>query len=128
MSRLALLAGVCAFIALSSGTARAQAPGAGGLRAPHLALGGATASSLPNGFPLVTSGRLGISHPPVSQVIVARDALAAMRAASLRHRAPGVALMLVGAAGVVTGLLIDESLVTIAGAGVGLVGLYLYLR
>jgi hypothetical protein len=36
--------------------------------------------------------------------------------------------MLVGAAGVITGLLIDESIITVAGAGVGLVGLYLYLR
>jgi hypothetical protein len=36
--------------------------------------------------------------------------------------------MVVGAAGVVTGLLVDESIVTIAGAGVGLYGLYLYVR
>jgi hypothetical protein len=36
--------------------------------------------------------------------------------------------MIVGAAAVVTGLLIDESLITILGAGTGLVGLYLYLR
>jgi hypothetical protein len=36
--------------------------------------------------------------------------------------------MIVGAAGVITGLLLDESVVTIAGAGAGLVGLYLYVR
>ena len=76
---------------------------------------------------LVGPGRLGISAPSVATA-AARDPLAAVRAASLRHRGPGVALMLVGAAGVITGLLIDESVVTIAGAGVGLVGLYLYLR
>jgi hypothetical protein len=36
--------------------------------------------------------------------------------------------MIVGGAGIVTGLLVDESLVTIAGAAVGGYGLYLYLR
>jgi hypothetical protein len=61
-------------------------------------------------------------------IAAAGDPLAAVRVASLRHRGPGVALMLVGAAGVITGLLIDENVITIAGAGVGLVGLYLYLR
>jgi hypothetical protein len=39
-----------------------------------------------------------------------------------------MALMLVGGAGLVTGLIIDEGIVTVAGAGVGLYGLYLYLR
>jgi hypothetical protein len=39
-----------------------------------------------------------------------------------------VALMLVGAAGLVTGLITDEDLLIIAGAGVGGFGLYLYLR
>jgi hypothetical protein len=39
-----------------------------------------------------------------------------------------VALMIVGAAGIVTGLIADEDIITIAGAGVGGVGLYLYLR
>jgi hypothetical protein len=46
----------------------------------------------------------------------------------LRHRGPGVALMVVGGAGIVTGLLIDEGVVTVAGALAGLYGLYLYLR
>jgi len=36
--------------------------------------------------------------------------------------------MIVGAAGIVTGLLVDEDLVTIAGAAVGGFGLYLYLE
>jgi hypothetical protein len=40
----------------------------------------------------------------------------------------GEILMLVGAAGIVTGLLVDEDLITIAGAGVGCFGLYLYLQ
>lgn len=43
-----------------------------------------------------------------------------------RHE--GLALILVGVAGIVTGLAIDEPVVTIAGAGVGGVGLYFYLR
>ena len=42
-------------------------------------------------------------------------------------RREGAVLMIVGVAGIVTGLLVDESLVTIAGAGVAGVGLYLYL-
>jgi hypothetical protein len=40
----------------------------------------------------------------------------------------GRALMIVGAAGIVTGIIVDESIVTIAGAGVGGYGLFLYLR
>jgi hypothetical protein len=36
--------------------------------------------------------------------------------------------MLVGGAGIITGLLVDESLITIAGAGVAGLGLYFYLR
>lgn len=43
-------------------------------------------------------------------------------------RKEGVALMIVGAAGIVTGLLIHESVVTVLGAVAGGVGLYLYLR
>ncbi len=39
----------------------------------------------------------------------------------------GEILMIVGAAGILTGLLVDEDVVTIAGAGVGGFGLYLYL-
>lgn len=37
-------------------------------------------------------------------------------------------LMLVGGAAVVTGILLDEGVITFVGAGVGLYGLYLYLR
>lgn len=43
-------------------------------------------------------------------------------------RREAVALMIVGGAGIITGLLVDEDIITIAGAGVGGVGLYLYLR
>jgi hypothetical protein len=40
----------------------------------------------------------------------------------------GLALLIVGVAGIVTGLIIDEPVVTVLSAGVGGVGLYLYLR
>jgi hypothetical protein len=44
------------------------------------------------------------------------------------HHSEAVALMIVGAAGLVTGLLVDEDILVIAGAGVAGVGLYMYLR
>lgn len=57
------------------------------------------------------------------------DAAAEMTAAALasggRHQ--GTVLMIVGAAGIITGLIIDEDIVTIAGAGVAGLGFYLYL-
>jgi hypothetical protein len=77
---------------------------------------------------LAGSARLGVSQPALSKAIVASDALTGVQATRLRNRGPGVALMIVGAAGIITGLLIDESVITVAGAGAGLVGLYLYLR
>jgi len=44
------------------------------------------------------------------------------------NRRQGEILMIVGAAGIVTGLVVDEDLITIAGAGVAGFGLYLYLE
>jgi hypothetical protein len=43
-------------------------------------------------------------------------------------RRQGEILMIVGGAVILTGLLVDESLVTIGGVAVGGYGLYLYLR
>ncbi len=43
-------------------------------------------------------------------------------------RREGTVLMIIGAIGIVTGLLVDESAVTILSAGVGGLGLYFYLR
>ena len=74
------------------------------------------------------SARAGLGADSSLPRVVGLDATRRSLAAGLRHRGPGVALMVVGAAGVVTGLLVDESIVTIAGAGVGLYGLYLYVR
>jgi hypothetical protein len=43
-------------------------------------------------------------------------------------RRQGVALMIVGVAGMITGLIIDESTLTLISAVVGGVGLYFYVR
>jgi len=51
-----------------------------------------------------------------------------MTQGSRGNRRQGEILMIVGAAGIVTGLLVDEDIVTIAGAAVGGFGLYLYLQ
>jgi hypothetical protein len=86
----------------------------------------AQAIGTPAGHPaLIGSDRLGVSNPAPA---AAPAPLAAMSSAGLRHRGPGVALMLVGGAGIVTGLLLDEGIITVAGAAVGLYGLYLYIR
>lgn len=45
-----------------------------------------------------------------------------------RRRGEGEVLMIVGAVGIVTGILIEEGLISLIGAGVGLYGLYLHLR
>jgi hypothetical protein len=141
MSRVSMLAGVCALLAFGSGTARAQAPSASSLQPPRPALAGAVATLPENGFSartasaplrldqsLVGSARLGISPAPVSDAVPARYPFATVASSGIRHRGPGVALMVVGAAGIITGLLIRESVVTVVSAGVGLVGLYIYVR
>jgi hypothetical protein len=51
-----------------------------------------------------------------------------MTQGSRGNRRQGEILMIVGAAGLVTGLLVNEDLITIAGAAVGGFGLYLYLQ
>lgn len=119
MSRIPILAGVCALVVLSPSAARAQAY--------QIAPAIHAAPTLP-ARSMVGSDRLGVSQPQVAHAAATTDPLAAFRRVAVRHRGPGVALMIVGAAGVITGLLIDESIITVAGAGAGLIGLYLYLR
>ncbi len=63
--------------------------------------------------------------PAVAAREVAPEALVAVRRAD-RHT--GVTLMVVGLAGVLTGLIVDESAITVAGAIVGGVGLFMYLN
>jgi hypothetical protein len=55
-------------------------------------------------------------------------ALAAHARYSRASRRDGEIFMIVGGALIVTGLLVDEGLVAIAGAAIGGYGLYLYLR
>jgi hypothetical protein len=43
-------------------------------------------------------------------------------------RRQGTVLMIVGGAGILAGLLLNEDIITVAGAGVAGVGLYFYLR
>jgi len=127
MFRMTVVA-VCGLLAAAVSPARAQSPVE---HRPGVALAVAPA---PAPAParldrsLVGSARLGMSQPQPADTAAAREATAAPRRAGLRHRGPGVALMLVGAAGVVTGLLLEESIITVLGAGTGLVGLYLFLR
>lgn len=56
------------------------------------------------------------------------DEATGISALAMRRRGEGEVLMIVGAAGIVTGILIDEGLISFAGAAVGLYGLYLHLR
>ena len=44
-----------------------------------------------------------------------------------RNRRTGILLMIVGGAGLVTGIIVDEPIITIAGAAVAGFGLYMYL-
>jgi len=64
------------------------------------------------------------------QVGVASEQPAPLLSNSSGHgsRHEGTVLMIVGVAGMITGLLVDESLITILGAGAAGVGLYFYLR
>jgi hypothetical protein len=82
------------------------------------------------------------SLQPSAELYAATAALSPVDAPSLEHatgpiasatvregtRKEGVTLMIVGAAGMLTGLLIDESAITILSAGLAGLGLYLYVR
>ena len=92
--------------------ARAQAAGAA-LIAPSPETLALTAQLRP------APRQLAVLAAPVSEPLLQRGR---------GNRRQGEILMIVGAAGIVTGLLVDEDLVTIAGAAVGGFGLYLYLQ
>jgi hypothetical protein len=139
MSRFPLLSAVSLLMVLSSSAASGQAPIAGSLPPARFHRAGAALASpsTPLAFavgvrvvadhPFAGSGQLGVGPTRASNSPAAQEAIADFWISRRRH-APGVALMIVGAAGVITGLLIDESIITLAGAGAGLIGLYLYLR
>lgn len=65
---------------------------------------------------------------PTVSPAVAQPSLVARVETVRGGRRQGEILMIVGGAVILTGLLVDESLVTIGGVAVGGYGLYLYLR
>lgn len=69
---------------------------------------------------------LGVAAPDPEELDPAAPAtLVTVRRADKKT---GTTLMIVGLAGVITGLIVDESAITVLGAVVGGVGLYFYLR
>lgn len=66
--------------------------------------------------------------PPDAASFVTTAAPIATASVQSGTRREGVTLMIVGAAGMITGLLIDESAITILSAGLAGLGLYLYVR
>jgi hypothetical protein len=111
--RLMLVVGL-ALLAFAAGPGRLTAQGA------------AARPIAPNQELLIASAQLGM---PASQPFgLERPAGVLMTQRARGNRRQGEILMIVGVAGLVTGLLIDEDLITIAGAGVGGFGLYLYLQ
>lgn len=133
MSHTSLLTAVCTLMVLGAGTATAQASsGARSSGAPpeQSIVPVAPTPSAPLRFDhsQVGASQLGNAPTAESNVVATRDALAAANRSSRSSRQPGVILMIVGGASLVTGLLIDENVFTILGAAVLLVGLYQYLR
>ena len=111
--RIALIAGLLpvAFAALPS-TSAAQAAGPRPIApSQQVLLASARLRSRPNDL---------FNRAPSAHALVPQQAEGKKR--------QGEILMLVGAAGIITGLLVDEDIVTVAGAGVGGFGLYLYLQ
>ena len=142
MFRFSRIAGPCILVTLTLTAANAQVPSvaAGAIASPEMAplsplrsLNQLRPTRARHNDRLVSrtapeAGRLGLSQPARAEIFAPRDPLDEARLQSLRHRGPGVALMIVGGAGILTGAIIDEGVITVAGAGVGLYGLYLYLR
>jgi hypothetical protein len=75
---------------------------------------------------MIAAAQLRLSAVRPSRLERPSGALMTQRAQGNRRQ--GSILMIVGAAGIVTGLIADENLITIAGAGVGGFGLYQYLQ
>jgi hypothetical protein len=104
---LSVLLGVALLVPIRSAAAQAAVPN----------------SVRPSAEQLVATARLVAPAPapdPASPLTVA-----AYQDGSRRQ---GVALMIVGVAGILTGLIIDEPVITILSAGVGGLGLYFYVR
>jgi hypothetical protein len=111
--RLMLVVGL-AFLAFAAGPGRLTAQAA------------AYRPIAPNQELLIATAQLGLPASPAFGLERPAGVLMTQRARGNRRQ--GEILMIVGVAGIVTGLLADEDLITIAGAGVGGFGLYLYLQ
>lgn len=91
-----------------------------------VAQAGASHSIVPGQEALTAAAQLRLPAAQLSEVERPVGGLIAQQARASKRQ--GEILMIVGAAGIVTGLLTDEELITIAGAVVGGVGLYFYLQ
>lgn len=78
--------------------------------------------------PAEVTARAALRPASTARLAVEQPRLMAGAETARGGRRQGEILMIVGGAGILTGLLVDESLITIAGAAVGGYGLYLYLR
>jgi hypothetical protein len=118
MLMLAMLLAACAVVPAAQ--AQAAAP---------TAVPAQSQAAAPLG-PTFTAARVGVSEPAPARSTFSTDA----ENAALAQRTglgKSVALMIVGGAALVTGAIIGGgpgALVAVAGAGVGLYGLYLYLQ
>lgn len=75
------------------------------------------------------AGPFDMAPPPVAQATDAPDWLAALRDTTLRQRFHGAAMMLMGLVAVSSGLLVVElGYATMVGAGMGIYGVYLWMR
>lgn len=86
----------------------------------------ASQTIVPSRHTMVAAAQLRL--PPGRPFALERPAGALMTQRARGNRRQGEILMIVGVAGIVTGLVADENLITIAGAGVGGFGLYQYLQ
>ena len=103
---------------------------AGGLTAQGITAQGITAPPAKVAAPFVVTPMPARLAAPSTTAAVAAELVADAGAPSAARAARGQSstLMIVGGAAIVTGLLLDEGVITFVGAGVWLYGLYLYLR
>ncbi|MEI2720755.1 MAG: hypothetical protein V9E87_11545 [Gemmatimonadales bacterium] len=117
MSPLRTILGTTALIVLSAANLSAQE------------LAPATPRAAPAASFAVTPMPARLAAPSAS-ALVAAELVKDVRlpAVARAGRGQSSTLMIVGGAAIVTGLLLDEGVITFVGAGVWLYGLYLYLR
>lgn len=122
MTRLALFLSVALAAPLAAQTAPVAATPSNGLvRSIETARTPLVATPTPLGL----RTPLAVDMAPTTATLDAATGIATLAA---RRRGQGELLMIVGGAGIITGALINEDVITVAGAVIGLYGLYLYLR